>query len=428
VMVEGMIVVPDGKSCELLGTTVTESIRVGIGSTLIARGIEVLKPGTVSIQAYGATRIEVTGQSVPGETGELEELRTSLLGGMQAVAGGTVIVADTELDGGLQALNNSGPVEITGSFAEGAVELSKNRGGVSVKASFLGEGVEISETTGDVSFAANTSDQSDLTIGKTNGDVTVRDNPSLGENFEVSETSGLVSVLDNTINDNADISRNAGGAIVSGNTVGDSLALFKITGGPVTFMVPCDPLDPECTVLGVEVQEATMIVVENTVGDNIALLETGGADGEVIFTANVVEGTATIDKSTGQVTANDNWLGYQPPESPEPGAEPEPVAVPELPSGGSLLVSEASEGANVQDNTLTNNLDVTENLLGTTVSDNTVGVGIVVSKNKGGTEVSANRAGGGIECKDNDPAATGGGNLAGADGGSGSLTGECAGL
>jgi hypothetical protein len=398
VMVEGTIVVPDGATCTLAGTIVSESIRVRIESTLIAQGIEVLKPGTVNIQASGATRIEVTGlrKFVGGvlEDPECTEVRrdpecSELLGGIQAVGGGTVLIADTRLGGGLQILNNSGAVHITESFVEGALELGKNTGGVSVRASFLGEGVEISETTGDVTFIGNTSDESDVTIAKTTGDVTVRDNPNLGENFEVSETSGQVSVLGNTINDNVALSDNAGGALVDGNRVGDNLALSKITGGPVN-------------------------VLGNTVGDNVELLESGGA---VIFAENLIEGSASIDKTTGHVTANNNTLGYVP--------LPEPGHVPEVAPGGSLLVSEASEGAIVRDNGITGDLEVSENVSATSVSDNTVRGGITVSKNKGGTAVSGNLAGGDIECKDNAPPATGVGNVAGTSG-SGSLKGECA--
>ena len=415
VLIEGTIVVPDGETCTLEGTTVDGLIDVGVGSTLIAQGIEVIKAGTVNIQAYGAARIEVTGLLPPGETEVPEELRTRLLGGIQAVAGGTVIVSDTELGGGLQALNNSGPVLITDSFAEGAVEFGKNTGGVSMTGSFLGEGVEISETEGDVTFTDNTSDESDLTIAKTKGDVTVENNPSLGENFEVSETTGHVTVVDNIINDNAEISRNQGGAFVSGNTVGDNLAL-ETSGGTIT--VPCDPLDLDC--LPFEVMDGAVIVVGNTVGDNVVILETGG---DVIFTDNLVEGSAFVDKTKGEVTADNNVIGYTPPE-PEP--EPLAVVVPEVASAGTLAVSEASEGAMVWANTITGDLEVTENQVGTTVSDNTVGVGITVSKNKGGTEVSNNQAGGNIECWDNDPPATGMGNIAGTSGGGGAVMGECA--
>jgi hypothetical protein len=416
VLIEGTIVVPDGETCTLEGTVVDGLIVVGTGSTLIAQGVEVIKAGTVNIQAYGAARIEVTGLLLPGETEVPEELRTSLLGGIQAIAGGTVIISDTELGGGFQALNNSGPVVLTDSFAEGAVELGKNTGGVSITGSFLGEGVEISETEGDVTFSDNTSDESDLTIAKTKGDVTVENNPSLGENFEVSETTGHVTVVDNIINDNAEISRNLGGAFVSGNAVGDNLAL-ETSGGTIT--VPCDPLDLEC--MPFEVLDGTVIVVGNTVGDNVVILETGG---DVIFSDNLVEGSAFVDKTKGEVTADTNIIGYTPPEP-----EPEPLlmpVVPEVASAGTLAVSEASEGAMVWGNSITGDLEVTENQVATTVSDNTVRVGITVSKNKGGTEVSNNQAGSNIECWDNDPPATGMGNLAGTSGGGGALMGECA--
>jgi hypothetical protein len=162
----------------------------------------------------------------------------------------------------------------------------------------------------------------------------------------------------------------------------------------------------------------------NTVGDSVGVLEAGG---EVIFTANEVEGSAVVDKTTGSVTADGNSIGFQPPEPPpEPGEPPPEPGQPEVASGGSLFVSEASEGAIVRDNTVTGYLEVTENLIATTVSNNTVLVGITVAKNVGVTEVSFNRAGGDIECKDNNPPAVGGGNVAGADGGSGSLKGECA--
>ena len=411
VLIEGKIVVPAGATCTLEGTTVTDSIIVGAGSSLNARSVETLLPATVSIQASGAASVVVTGTLPPGELEVPEELRTRLLGSVQAVGGGTVTISDTELGGGLQVLDNSGPVLITNSFVEGALQLNKNKGAVSVTDSFLGEGVEISETTGDVTFTANTSDESDLTIQKTNGDVTVESNPSLGENFEVTETTGQLSVLDNTINDNAEIANNAGGAIVAGNTVGDNLALFKITGGPIEIAL-CDPLNQECTPAEAEFYAGALIVVGNTVGDNIEVLE---IKGDVTFAANLVEGTATIDKTTGAVTADGNTTGYSPPSF-----------VPAVLLSGSFLVSEASEGASVSNNVVTGDLGVTENST-TTVSDNTVGVGIAVSKNKGGTEVSANRAGGDITCIDNDPAATGGGNLAGTDG-TGSLTGQCAGL
>jgi hypothetical protein len=420
VLVEGKIVVPDGATCTLMGTIVDGSIMVGIESTLIANGIEVIKPGTVNIQASGATRIEVTGlckTTVCLSGGDPEELKPSeMLGSIQAVGGGTVIIADTIIGGAVQILDNSGLVRITESFVEGAVQLAKNKGGVSVEASRLGEGVEISETQGDVLFTGNISEESDLTISKTNGSVIVLGNPSLGENFEVSETSGHVWVENNVINDNAEIFANSNGAIVSFNRVGDNLALAKID--PVTgAFLGRDPL----TGLSFGTIGGDLKILGNTVGDNVVVLEAGG---DVTFEFNVVEGAALIDKTTGSVTANNNWIGFQPPETPEPGAEPEPS---EVASGGSLLVSEASEGAIVRDNTVTGNLDVTENLMATSVWKNTVRNGITVSKNRGKiTDVSGNQAGGDIECKDNEPPAAGLGNVAGADGGSGSLKGECA--
>jgi hypothetical protein len=382
VVVEGKIVVPAGCACTLTGTIALDSIVVGNGSTLIATGITCPKPGTVNILASGASSIEITGVLPPGETEVPEELRTSLLGGIQLEGGGTVTISDTEVGGGLQIKDNSGPVLITHIFVEGSVQLNKNEGAVSLTDSFLGEGVEISETNGDVTFNRNTSDESDLTIGKTNGAVTVEDNPSLGENFEVSETDGELRVLGNFINDNMEISENKGGVIVSGNTIGDNLTVSKIT-GEVTFPVPCDPLDPECVLGETVIEPASVIIVGNTVGDNVKVLETTG---EVIFSANIVEAGAQILKTMGQATANSNSIGLNP-----------------VPSGGSLEVSEASAGASV--------------------SNNNVDSSITVSKNTGATIVSGNTAGGDIECKDNDPAATGGGNVAG-----GALKEECAGL
>ncbi|HSO50639.1 MAG TPA: hypothetical protein VLS86_08825, partial [Acidimicrobiia bacterium] len=327
VMIEGKIVVPDGAECELVGTTVDGSIIVGVGSTLIANGIEVLKPGTIPIQASGFTRLEVTGLRKFVGPGDPEELQPSeVLGSIQAVGGGTVIISDTILGGALQISDNSDSVLITDTFAEGAVQLGKNTGEVSVTDSFLGEGVEISETEGDVTFTRNTSDESDLTIGKTNGAVTVEDNPSLGENFEVSETDGELRVLGNFINDNMEISENEGGVIVSGNTIGDNLTVSKIT-GEVTFPVPCDPLDPECVLGETVIEPASVIIVGNTVGDGVKVLETTG---EVIFAENVVEAGAQILQPIGQATANNHHIGFVP-----------------VPSGGSLEVTEASAGASV---------------------------------------------------------------------------------
>ena len=419
VVVEGKLVVPEGETCVLVGTTVQVSIIVRPGATLIANGIEVLTPGTVNIQADGAERIEVTGLRKPDVVDPEELQPTEVLGSIQAVGGGTVIIADTIIGGGIQMLDNRDSVQITDSFVEGAAQFAKNKGGVSVEASFLGEGVEVSETVGDVTFSGITSDQSDLTIGKTDGNVIVRNNPTLGENFEVSETSGHVSVLNNVINDNAEIFANSNGATIIGNRVGDNLALAKID--PVTgAFIGIDPT----TGLSLGTTGGDLKIMGNTVGDSVGVLEAGG---EVIFTANEVEGSAVVDKTTGSVTADGNSIGFQPPEPPpEPGEPPPEPGPPEVASGGSLFVSEASEGASVRDNTVTGYLDVTENLIATTVSNNTVRVGITVAKNVGATEVSLNRAGGDIECKDNNPPAVGGGNVAGADGGSGSLKGECA--
>jgi hypothetical protein len=444
-VVVGKLVVPDGEVCVLNGTIVPESIIVGVKSKLIANQIEVLTPGTVSIQANGADSIEVTGLCKsciePGADPEVERPR-EVLGSLQAVGGGKVIIADTIFGGALQILDNSDEVRITESFVEGAVQLAKNKGGVSVMGNFLGEGVEISETEGDiilmiqgsqhpatVAFIGNISEESDLTISKTKGNVVVKDNPSLGENFEVSETSGHVMVVGNTINDNAEIFANLKGAIVSGNRVGDNLALAKIEIDPLTGKIEFVGSDP-VTGLSFGTIGGDLKILDNIVGDNVVVLEAGG---EVTFAFNVVEGAAAIDKTTGRVTANNNWIGFQPPEPPEPGGEPE---VSEVASGGSFLVSEASEGAIVRDNNVTGNLDVTENGFATpttpggptSVSNNMVRNGITVSKNRKGTEVSLNRAGGDIECKDNDPPATGAGNMAGFNnpGGSGTLRGECA--
>ena len=89
VVVEGEIHVPDGTQCTLNGTTVLESIKVGKGSTLDANGIEVVKPATVSIQAYASTSVEVTGLTKFVE-GVPEEQQSEVLGSIQMVAGGTL--------------------------------------------------------------------------------------------------------------------------------------------------------------------------------------------------------------------------------------------------------------------------------------------------------------------------------------------------
>jgi hypothetical protein len=123
------ILVPDGASCMLTGTSAKGNIVVGRGATLWATRISV----NGNIQAEGASSISVGGNSsvggsvqvVQGLSASIERVRIN--GDLLLDEnGGPLTAARNSIGGSLQAFQNTGGLMIAGNFIKGNLQCKEN--------------------------------------------------------------------------------------------------------------------------------------------------------------------------------------------------------------------------------------------------------------------------------------------------------------
>jgi hypothetical protein len=114
--VDGDVVVPDGATCGLDDVTVSGSIRVGDGATVVVRGGQV--DLDVVTSASGAASVSTEGVTVVGD--------------VVVTGGGSASITSTTIGGDLRFQSNDGPVTAEGNQVAGALVAEQNTGGVAL--------------------------------------------------------------------------------------------------------------------------------------------------------------------------------------------------------------------------------------------------------------------------------------------------------
>jgi len=107
------VVVPEGKTCTLIGTRVQGDVAVKPGATLTAEGIQV----EGNVQAQGHASIALLANSVVD-------------GDVHIQQGGTTDVEDARIEGNLQVQQNTGAVHLVRNVVDGQVQANQNTGGL----------------------------------------------------------------------------------------------------------------------------------------------------------------------------------------------------------------------------------------------------------------------------------------------------------
>jgi hypothetical protein len=113
--VDGDVTVPDGGTCELLGTRVEGNISIGQGGRLYARGVDV----DGDIEGERTLEVQVTDRSNVG-------------GNLQLESGGTAIVTGSHVDGDLSWEDQHGELQLQDTTVRGNVDVEGNTGSVTV--------------------------------------------------------------------------------------------------------------------------------------------------------------------------------------------------------------------------------------------------------------------------------------------------------
>jgi|tagenome__1003787_1003787.scaffolds.fasta_scaffold20896521_2 hypothetical protein len=121
VSVDGDVTVPNGATCELLGTHVDGNISIGHGGRLYASGVDV----DGDIEGERTLDVEVTAGSNIG-------------GNLQLESGEAVRVTGSHVDGDLSWQGQDGALELQGATVRGNVVLEENTGGVTVSSNRIG--------------------------------------------------------------------------------------------------------------------------------------------------------------------------------------------------------------------------------------------------------------------------------------------------
>jgi hypothetical protein len=121
VSVDGDVTVPNGGTCELLGTRVGGNIWIGHGGRLYASGVDV----DGDIEGEQALDVEVTDGSKVG-------------GNLQLESGGTARPTASHVDGDLSWQDQHGELEIQNATVRGNLDLEGNTGSVTVSLSKIG--------------------------------------------------------------------------------------------------------------------------------------------------------------------------------------------------------------------------------------------------------------------------------------------------
>ncbi len=121
VSVDGDVTVPDGATCELVGTRVEGNISVGPAARLYAHAVAV----DGDIEGERTLDVQVTEGSSVG-------------GNLQLESGGTALVTDSHIDGDLSWQDQHGALVARDSTVRGNLDLEDNTGGVTVTGNEVG--------------------------------------------------------------------------------------------------------------------------------------------------------------------------------------------------------------------------------------------------------------------------------------------------
>ena len=114
VSVSGDVTVPDGETCELVGTRVEGNISIGQGARLYASAVDV----DGDIEGERTTAVEVTDSKVGGN--------------LQLESGGSALVAHSHVDGDISWQEQDGELVARETSVGGNLEVEGNTGGVTV--------------------------------------------------------------------------------------------------------------------------------------------------------------------------------------------------------------------------------------------------------------------------------------------------------
>jgi hypothetical protein len=147
VSIDGDVRVPDGATCELVGTRVEGNVSIGHSARLYARGVAV----DGDIEGEGALTVDVAESSSVG-------------GNVQLDSGGTALVTDSRIDGDLSWEDQHGELLAQGNTVRGNLDLEDNTGGVTVSGNTIGGDLACENNAptphgGDNSVSGNEEDQ-----------------------------------------------------------------------------------------------------------------------------------------------------------------------------------------------------------------------------------------------------------------------------
>ena len=118
VSIDGDVIVPQGKTCRLVGTRVDGNVKVKRNAKLVARGVRV----GGNIQAENHKRVVVQPRAVNGGT------RKSRIGGsIQLKQGGGGVLRRTVTEGDIQLFSNDGRFQVYGNRVGGNLQCKSNQ-------------------------------------------------------------------------------------------------------------------------------------------------------------------------------------------------------------------------------------------------------------------------------------------------------------
>jgi hypothetical protein len=120
-VVDGDVNVPNGATCELIGTRVEGNISIGHSARLYVRGVNV----DGDVEGEGSLAVAVTEGS-------------SIGGNLQVQSGTTVLLTDSHIDGDLSWEDQVGELLARDNTVHGNVDLEGNTGGVIVSHNTIG--------------------------------------------------------------------------------------------------------------------------------------------------------------------------------------------------------------------------------------------------------------------------------------------------
>ncbi len=113
--------VQKGATCTLQRTTVNGNVSVGVGGTLVARGVAV----DGDVEAEGARRVAMSGHSWVG-------------GNLQLEQGGSSAVSDSQIRGDLQTAQQTGALVVLHNSVGGNLQVDQNSGRVTISGNRIG--------------------------------------------------------------------------------------------------------------------------------------------------------------------------------------------------------------------------------------------------------------------------------------------------